>query len=189
MSYIKYPLPTHGEFLGAGSESEKYRALVCEYLSGAVADVASQGAPVVPWAISVDMPEPQFSQYSGGRPPKGPIHIRAFADDLPFGDKSLDAIYSSHFLEDIPYDRWHLFLEYWGRKVKSGGYVIVICPERTRWRRYLDQGGIPNCSHRHEPLLGEMSEAAKKGGLTVVKEWITDLFPEDYSIIGIFKAP
>ena len=74
--------------------------------------------------------------------------------------------------------------------LKSGGYLIILVPERERWAAAIARGQSPNCSHAGpEPVLGEMSEAARKVNLIVVEERLTDLWPEDYSILGVFQKP
>ena len=78
----------------------------------------------------------------------------------------------------------------WARVVKSTGYLIILVPERTRWEAAIARGQSPNCSHAGpEPVVGDMSVAAEKIGLRVIRDSMTDLWPEDYSIVGIFQKP
>ncbi len=181
---------THAEFLACPSETGKYQAVVAPYLMGGLGvDIASQGATVCDWAFSMDLPEAEFLHYSGGQPPKGPIHLRGHADKIPIESNSLAFAFSSHFIEDFPMIEWGRFLVEWARVVRPGGYVIILCPERARWAAALARGQIPNCAHRHEPLLGELSAAGAAVGLKVVEDRLTDLYPEDYTILCVLQKP
>lgn len=187
MSYIVYPQPTAEQFRAMGSESEKYRHLTARFCAGAGVDIASQGVAVVPWAISFDLPHDEFLNYSGGAPAKGPIHLRGHADKLPFESGSLDFVYASHILEDFA--DWIPCLSEWTRVVKVGGHVIILVPEKGRWNAAIARGQSPNCSHRHEAHVGELSFVFERffGHFEVVGEALTNVTPEDYSILAVFK--
>ena len=171
------------------SETAKYRNLTTPYCRGAGLDIASQGSPVVPWAWQLDLPHEEFSYYNGGGAPRGPIQLRGHAHALPVETESLDFVYSSHLLEDYPRERWPEIMKEWARPLKHMGYLIILVPERERWAAALARGQSPNCSHAGpEPVLGDMSAAAQATGcLEVVIEKLTDLWPEDYSILGVFR--
>jgi len=185
MSYIEYAKPTADEFRSFSSETAKYRHLTAPFCRGAGVDIASQGVPVVPWAISFDLPESDFLQYSAGNPPKGPIHLRGYADKLPFDSGSLDFVYSSHLLED--YLDWIPPLREWTRMVKIGGHLIILVPDKTLWNAAIARGQNPNCSHRHESHVGELTEIFRAyfGHFEIVRDELTALTPEDYSIIFV----
>ena len=63
----------------------------------------------------------------------------------------------------------------------------LLAPERELWKAYVTGGGIPNCSHRHEPLLGEFSTMCVQIGMTLLTERMTNCYPGDYSILAVFK--
>src|SRR6187402_3113442 len=157
---MTYRKPTPQEFKAFGSETERYRFLTAPMCKGVGVDIASQGMAVVPWAISFDLPEAEFLRYSNGAPPKGPIHLRGHADHLPFETGSLDFVYSSHLLEDFA--DWLPLLSEWTRVVKIGGIVIILVPDKTLWAAALAAGQPPNCAHRHEAFVGELSEVFGK---------------------------
>ena len=169
------------------SETQKYRLLTAPFCLGSGIDIASQGDPVVPWAWSFDLPDIAFLYYNSGNKPQGPIPLRGYADrTLPISSASLDFVYSSHLLEDFEEHRWNSILTEWSRVIKPGGYLIVVVPERGLWKAALDKGQPPNCSHRYEPLLGDLSRHAHEiGGLIVVQERLTNLFDGDYSILFV----
>ena len=168
------------------SETAKYRHLTAPYCQGVGVDIASQGDPVVPWAINFDLPKSEFDRYCGGYPPKGPLQLRGFADKLPFENFSLDFVYSSHLLEDYPESDWNRVLIEWSRVIKPGGHLVILVPERTRWAAAMAKGQAPNGSHRYEPFVGDVSRHALEiGGLIVQQEALTDQFEGDYTILFV----
>mgnify|MGYP000851827881 FL=1 len=182
-------IPTPEECRTAPSESFKYAHLVEPYLEGCGIDVGSQGWPVVPWAISYDLPKDQFVDYCGGAASKGVIHLRGLAERLPFLDQTLDFVYSSHLIEDYEYHDWPRLVSGWARCLKHGGYVVVICPERERWHNYVAGGGIPNHHHRHEGMLGDFASVALKRRLKLIVESLTNVYPGDYSMFAVMQKP
>lgn len=169
------------------SETAKYRAFTVQYCQGAGVDVASQGDPVVPWAMSFDLPLDEFLKYSAGAPQKGPIHLRGYADHLPFESGSLDFCYSSHLLEDFA--DWLPCLAEWTRVVKVGGHIIILVPDKRLWNEAIARGQSPNCSHRHEAHLGELTEVFAKhfGHFVMIGEALTNVTPEDYTILFVAR--
>jgi SAM-dependent methyltransferase len=166
------------------SETEKYRMLTTKYCGGCGIDIASQGDPVVPWAWSFDLPQDEFLVYNSNNPPRSPIPLRGHADKLPVSDGSLDFVYSSHLLEDYLEEQWTAVLTEWSRVLKVGGFLIVLCPERTLWAAALAKGQPPNCAHKYEPFVGDFARL-KPSCLKVVKEELTNLFEGDYSILFV----
>lgn len=194
LSRMNYPTPTPEQFKQFQSESAKYVHLVAKYCyrsdgqPGCGVDVASQGAPLVPWAFNVDLPIDEFNHYSNNHPAKGPIQVRAHASKLPFDNDSLDFLVSSHYAEDLPRSAWPDLFGEWKRCLKSGGYMIVLVPEVERWAAYLASGGCPNCSHSApEPSVGDMSKVALQLGMEVIEERLSNCYSGDYTIIGVFR--
>lgn len=178
------------------SETSKYRHLTTQYCyrsdgqPGCGVDIASQGDNVVPWAMGLDLPFALFNSYCGGEPAKGPIQLRGQADALPFETETLDFVYSSHFLEDLPRKRWPQVMSEWKRVLKPGGYMIILVPEVTRWNSYLAAGGMGNPAHSiPEPSLGDLSVSASEIGLDIILEVLTNLDTSDYTILGVFRVP
>lgn len=181
-------IPTQEECLHAPSESFKYAHLAEPYLHGCGVDVGSQGWPVVPWAISMDLPEPEFSQYCGGAPAKGIIHLRGRVMSLPFRDATLDWVYSSHVIEDFALDQWRYIIGDMARCVRPGGFVVTVCPEASLWAEYVASGGIPNYNHKHEGRVGDFAAVADGLGLQLVSEGLTGVYPGDYSMWSVIKV-
>lgn len=177
------------------SETHKYLNFTQKYcyradgLPGCGVDIASGGAPVVVWAWQLELAPNQYSHYNSNNLPRGPIQLYGDAARMCAEANSLDFVYSSHLIEDYPYDQWPELMMTWKIMLKPGGHMIILTPERVRWAEAIRRGQPPNCSHKYEPLLGEMSVVAKQIGLEVVEERLTDLDKNDYTILGVFKKP
>lgn len=183
MSYLKFSKPNEQRFRSFSSESAKYAHLTAPYCGGCGVDIASQGAAVVPWAISFDLPEKEFLEYSNGAAPKGPVHLRGFADRLPFETASLDFVYSSHLLEDY-LDPLPVLTE-WNRCVRIGGNIVILVPDKVLWNEAIAKGQSPNNSHKHEYAVGELSEIYRRyyGHFEILRDELTAVVPDDYSIL------
>lgn len=170
------------------SETAKYRHLTTKYLSGYGVDIGTGGyQPVVPHAISVELPAHDFAHYTGGRTPDFPIHLGCGALNLPFLDQSLDFVYSSHLIEDF-FD-WIPPIKEWARVVKIGGHVVLLYPDKKLWNEALLRGQPPNNEHKHESFAGEMTAFFGKyfGHFEILEDRLTALTPQDYSIIFVAK--
>lgn len=176
------------------SETSRYRHLTRPHCyrpdgePGVGLDIASQGDPVVPWAWQLDLPAAKFEHYSGGQKRKGIQLSGSGAASLSFIDSNtLDFVYSSHFIEDLPRTDWPALFRDWVRCLKPGGKLIILVPERERWQAAIRRGQMPNCSHfGPEPLVGDVTKTAMAaGGLKVLEERLTNLTPEDYTILFV----
>lgn len=165
------------------SETDKYRHLTAPYCEGCGMDVASQGDPVVPHAWQLDLPAQEYAWYNSNTQPRGPIQLRGFGDKLPVESGSLDFLYSSHLLEDFA--DWTPILAEWVRVLKPGGRLIVLIPQKELWNQAVANGQCPNCEHRHEGQVGELSTYAPALGLRVLEDRLTNLWPGDYSILFV----
>lgn len=175
---------TPKEFRSYTSEIERYRELVVPWCVGNGCDVGSGGVPAVPWAIQIEFPEKDYAHYhSGDKRAQPPNSFRGFADDLPFKDGALDFLVSSHLLED--FSDWKPCLKEWTRVLRRGGKLIILIPEKSLWEAEMKRGRTPNCSHRHEGTVGELSRYARLMNWKVIKDELTSLVPDDYSIIFV----
>ena len=167
------------------SETDKYRHLTTPYLKGCGVDIGTGGyAPIVPHAISVELPPERFAWYTSNRKPEFPIHLDCGALDLPFKDGSLDFVYSSHLIEDFA--DWFPALREWTRIVKVGGRIVITFPDKKLWNEAIARGQPPNCEHRHESYVGEMSEHFRHfPNFEILADRLTALTPEDYSIMFV----
>lgn len=155
------------------------------WIQGNVLDLGSGGSPVVPWAIQVELPHEEFNNYTAGSKPEVEPQWRGSAFDLPFKDGTVDTVFSSHLLED--FNDWTPILSEWTRVLKVGGHIVILIPDKTRWNEALKRGQPPNCAHMHEGNVGELSTYAQKLGITVIVDGLTNLSPDDYSILFVAK--
>lgn len=165
------------------SETAKYRHLTAPYCLGNGVDVGSQGDPVVPWAIQVDLPAEEFKRYSAGQAPENSIHWKGDCRELPFKDNTLDWVYSSHLIED--FEDWNPLLNEWVRVLKPGGRLVILLPDKERWNAAIRRGQPPNCNHRHEGFAGELGLYARRLKVNVLKDELTNLTPHDYTIMFV----
>lgn len=169
------------------SETAKYRHLTERFCFGSGIDVGSGGDPVVPWAISVDLPAESFAAYNSGRTPENAIHLCVPSDNLPFKDGALDFVYSSHLLED--FSDWTPHLAEWSRVLKPGGTLVILIPEKELFMDAMRRGQPPNCAHKHEGRVGELTEHFSKAPLAGLIhteiDTLTRVHPSDYSILFV----
>jgi predicted SAM-dependent methyltransferase len=88
-------------------------------------------------------------------------------------------------LED--FEDWNPMLNEWVRVLKPGGYLVILVPDRELFQAALAAGQPPNDAHRHESHEGEMSTYATARGLEVIEDRLTECFPGDYTIMGVFR--
>ena len=162
-------------------EIDKWRHLVAPYCTGNGVDIGSQGFPVVPHAIQVELTEGEFARYTSGAKPGSPIQWRGDGRVLPFKDGVLDFCFSSNLIEDFL--DWVPILQEWGRVVKLGGYLVIMVPEKARWHAALRRGQPPNCAHKHEAYVGELSTCFDRLFWDVIRDSLADPDGDDYNII------
>lgn len=168
------------------SETAKYRHLTAPYCLGNGVDIGSQGDPVVPWAISVDLPPSEFATYCNGSKPENAIHWGGDCRNLPFKDGTLDFVYSSHLLED--FEDWIPCLKEWIRVLKLGGNLVILIPDRELFLAAIAAGQPPNCAHRHEGRVGELTRAVRPlWKMKVLLDSLTNSYPGDYTILFVAK--
>lgn len=167
------------------SETSKYRKLTTKYCVGNGADIGSGGDPIVPNAIQVELPMEEYSKYRSGDVHQSPIQWHGSAESLPFKDKTLDFVYSSHLLEDFLH--WKPLLLEWTRVLKKGGHLVILIPDKTLWEAALKRGQLPNCAHKHEGYVGELSRYSKLYGWNVIEDRLTALDKNDYTILFVAK--
>ena len=107
-------------------------------------DLGCGSNPLSPYILSID-------QGAHDRPPAGPhligdIRRLGLGGGVGFHDEVFDFIFSSHVLED--FDDIGGVLKEWWRKLKTGGYLVLLLPdmENGRYPRVGEREGNP--SHR-----------------------------------------
>lgn len=77
------------------------------------------------------------------------VDIVASGDDLPFKDKRVDFVISSHVIEHF-YDPIKTMKEWW-RVVRPGGYIYIIAPHKERtFDKPLARTKLAELIERHE---------------------------------------
>ncbi len=124
------------------SETSKCRARLAPYCVGFGLDVGFGGDAIAEHAIRVDLEKPYANV---GR---APIQLAADGAYLPCRDGVLDFVYSSHLLEDFA--DTDAVLREWIRVLKTGGRLILYCPDEPAFRRHCAVTGQPyNVHHAH----------------------------------------
>jgi len=164
----------------AYAESSKSRELYAHYLVGNGVEIGSGGWPMVPHAIQVELSHRTYAKYNSGNVPEIPVQWHSDSAILPFKDETMDWVASSHLIEDFM--EWMPWLREWTRILKPGGHLVILVPDKELWNKALREGQPPNCAHRHESFVGELSTYAPKLGLEVVMD---QLAGDKYSIIFV----
>lgn len=169
------------------SETSLCRHITSHFCQGNGCDVGSGGDPVVPWAIQVDLPDDKFKEYGHAHEATAPIQWRGDAKSLPFKDGVLGFCYSAHLIED--FTDWPVVLEEFTRVIKPGGHLIIMVPDRERFRAAVAAGQGDNLSHRHEFHVGELTNwALQHGGFQVIFDQLTLIRGvNDYNILFVAK--
>lgn len=131
-------------------------------------DIGYGGDPIVPSAITMDMPKP-YTKLGDH-----PQNLAGDARDLYwFKDDVLDYVYSSHLLEDFSTREAALVIREWLRVIKVGGVLILYCPDEQAYRAYCKKDGqVPNAAHKIDNF-----------GLRYLKEVFEQNFQDRYSIV------
>jgi SAM-dependent methyltransferase len=126
------------------SETAVARADLAPFCTGIGIDIGFGGDPIVPDALTFDMPTP-YTSVGGCKQ-----ILRGDARDLSFlCTGSLDYVYSSHLVEDFTYsDQIDLMIE-WRRVLKSGGLLIIYCPDEAVYAAHCAATGQDyNLAHK-----------------------------------------
>jgi len=128
------------------SETSRCREILTKFCVGYGVDVGYGGDPIVPSAITIDLPHP-YAKVGGT-----PLNLGGDARNLCwFADNSLNYIYSSHLLEDFePHKTKNMILE-WLRVLAIGGNLILYLPDEQKYKKHCRKTGQDyNHSHKIE---------------------------------------
>lgn len=169
------------------SETSLCRHITAPFCQGNGCDVGSGGDPVVPWAIQVDLPDEAFIRYGHAHEETKPIQYRGDARNLPFKDETMDFVYSSHLIED--FEDWPVVLEEFSRVLRPGGNLVIMVPDKKRFRAAVAGGQNDNASHKHEFFVGELTRWVDENfGFQVLFDQLTLVRgPEDYNILFVAR--
>lgn len=134
-----------------GFESDKIAALAVPYIQGRWLDLGCGARKVWPSAIGID---------NGGVYGRGGADMAGDIADLSmFSDASMDAVFSSHALEDFPLDRVAYVLKEWLRVLKIGGHLVLYVPSGNLYPHIGEEGANP--AHQWEPMPGDIEGILK----------------------------
>lgn len=156
------------------SETAKCRERLAKYCSGFGLDLGFGGDPVVPWAITFDLPRPY------AREGNSPQHLAGDARELwMFSNDVFDFIFSSHLLED--FEDTDSAIREWARVLKPGGNLVLYCPDEQAYRRHCQSTGQQYNEAHKLPYFGidHVRRAISKTGVLYVVHH-ADLI-DDYS--------
>lgn len=167
------------------TEHVKWRHIVAPYLTGNGIELATQGDPIAPHSIQFELLENDFAIYNSGHALYGPVQWRSnnAIYNLPFKDHTLDYVASSHLIEDFL--DWAPLLREWIRVLKQGGKLVICLPDKERWNDAIVRGQPPNCAHKHESHVGELSGYTSALGIRPLVDAFTDTPPGDYNILFV----
>lgn len=128
------------------SETSKRRPILAPYCTGVGLDIGYGGDPIVPTAITLDLPRPYTCVGAA------PQHIAGDGTALPwFADQSLDYVYSSHLIEDFSYADQRRIVAEWLRVLKPGGHLVILAPDQQAYEADCRARGIGSNAHHIEP--------------------------------------
>lgn len=162
------------------AETDKHRGIVSHYCEGNGVDLGSSGAPVVPWAIQLDLPPERVRSCQGGK--ESHVHYLGDARELPFRDRTLDWVHASHVIED--FKEWGTVLAEWDRVLKPGGYLMIAVPDHARFRAAVLRGQGDNLAHKHESYPGELTALLKERYEVIYDNFVSD-DPLEYSVLFV----
>jgi predicted SAM-dependent methyltransferase len=153
-----------------GSETSKARPRLSKFCRGNGIDLGYGGDPIVPSAITMDLPSPYT---------KVGAHAQNLAGDARdlywLKDNVLDYVYSSHLLEDFSSKETAAVLREWLRVIKVGGVLVLYGPDQQAYLACCrEKGNVPNPGHKVDDYglryIKEILELNFRGQYTIVHE-------------------
>jgi hypothetical protein len=121
------------------SETAASREILAPYCSEPIgADIGFGGDPVVPHAITFDLPGGSYGPVGRARQ-----ILQGDCRDLScFADGALDWLYSAHLLEDFTYHELAtVIIPEWRRVIRPGGLLVTNCPDQQRFLNHCYKTG------------------------------------------------
>lgn len=142
------------------SETSLCRERLKGFCEGDGLDLGFGGDPIVPTAITIDLPVP-YTKVGDH-----PQNLHGDARNLHwFQNDCLDYIFSSHLFEDFRLDEMQSILFEWARVLKLGGRIILYLPDEQRYRAHCEKNNKPrNKNHKIENFgIDTIKEIIKVG--------------------------
>lgn len=138
-----------------GYESDKICCLIVPYAQGRGLDIGCGQRKAWHRMIGID----NLTDYGGNRPPS--VDVISDGNKLPmFSDKSMDFVFSSHFLEHVVDTK--ACLQEWWRVLKPGGNLILYLPHKNFYPNIGQEGS--NRDHKHDFLPTDIIAIMKEVG-------------------------
>jgi predicted SAM-dependent methyltransferase len=120
------------------SESDTCRDIFLPYLRDCrwMLDIGFGGSAICNWAITFDQERPYTKTGTDRQIMKGNCR-----DLSMFCDGAIDAIYSSHLLEDFSYNDQIDILKEWRRVLKVDGLLLINCPDQQKFLAHCARTG------------------------------------------------
>ena len=161
-----------------GFESDKIAALAVPYLQGRFLDIGCGMRKVWPSAIGVD------NGHHFGR--QSAADVEGDGTDLSmFADQSMDAVFSSHFLEHVERERVPDVLKEWWRALRVSGYLVIYLPHADFYPRRGEPGANPD--HKADYCPNDIIELMKEVGSWTMLENEERDGTNEYSFFQVYK--
>lgn len=161
-----------------GHESSKIATIAVPYLQGKCLDIGCGLSKVWPGLIGID----NCKDYGGQRPQS--VDVVCEAEDLSlFANRSVDGVFSSHFLEHVV-DYKKCLAEWW-RVIKFDGHLVLYLPHKKFYPNIGQPGA--NGDHKHDFTPDDIIEAMKKIGSWELLENEDRDKGQEYSFYLVFK--
>jgi ADP-heptose:LPS heptosyltransferase/predicted SAM-dependent methyltransferase len=134
-----------------GFESDKICHLIVPYVQGRALDIGCGQRTAWPSMIGIDNGH-HFGAASAGMSGNG-------KDLSMFSDGSMDAVFSSHFLEHVERAEVPTVLKEWARVLKIGGHLALYLPSGNLYPRIGQPGANPD--HKWDPMPGDVEDILK----------------------------
>jgi len=161
-----------------GHESTKIASIAIPYVQGKCLDIGCGTEKIWPPLIGVD----NLKDYGGQRPPA--VDVVSDGEKLPFfADKSMDGVFSSHFLEHVV--DYKSCLQEWWRVIKPGGYLTLYLPHKELYPNIGQEGGNPD--HKHDFMPDDILKTMKEVGSWELLENEKRDKGNEYSFFMVFR--
>lgn len=163
-----------------GNEAGKIRWELVPYTRGRVLDLGCGPNKAFPHFIGVDNGHHEKFGYA--------IKPDLMSDcenlDL-IADESCDAVFSSHLLEHIPYEKVPQVLTEWFRVIKTNGYLVLYLPDEDTYPKIGTEGANPD--HKFDVNYNKVVWPMKDiGGWDLVEFQKRDR-DDEYSLFFVFQ--
>lgn len=164
-------------------EAAKIAPLIVQYVQGRALDIGSGPGKAWPRMIGIDP-----GCMSDGRPATD--MLMDGTDLSAFADESCDAVFSSHFLEDIPREKVPKVLMEWARVLKIGGHMVLYLPSSNLYPKVGEPHA--NTCHQWDIYPGSVEDIFRSELGTLPYGWELILSEErdqgdEYSLLIVLK--